>query len=229
MGFYGNSNQTLRKDSRKLLRLIQDSIVGVCFYTGDVNEIMKNNEKRGGKDCGWATMERFRSCVDYCGLIDFDVYAFGALLLEVACGRKPIESNAPPEELVFVDWVWDNYKAGRVLNVIDKRLNDQYDVVEAMMVVRYLEGEVMVPRELRAPDDELEGKKYHMGIGGHDGFDDFLHSFPSSSFDNLSGSYSFKGNNNNSHRDGMDQSFASLSTSLSLLQHGGGDTTRLSE
>ncbi|KAF4373000.1 hypothetical protein F8388_011027 [Cannabis sativa] len=181
-----------------------------------------------------------------------DVYAFGALLLEVACGRKPIEPNAPPEELVLVDWVWDYYQAGRVLDVIDKRLNDQYDVVEAVMVVklglmcsnngvmarpsmrqvvRYLEGEVMVPGELRAPDDELEGKKYQMGIGGHDGFDDFLHSFPSSSFDNLSGSYSFKGNNNNnSHRDGMDQSFASLSTSpLSLLQHGRGDTTRLSE
>ncbi|KAM6574538.1 hypothetical protein CsatA_022865 [Cannabis sativa] len=219
MGFYGNSNQTLRKDSRKLLRLIKDSIVGVCFYTRDVNEIMENNEKRWGKDRGWATMERFRSCVDYCGLIDF-------------CK------------------VWDYYKAGRVLDVIDKRLNDQYEVVEAVMVVklglmcsnngvmarpsmrqvvRYLEGEVMVPGELRVSDDELEGKKYQMGIGGHDGFDDFLHSFLSSSFDNLSGSYSFRGNNI-SHRDGMDQSFSFLSTSpLSLLQHGRGDTTRLSE
>ncbi|KAF4377496.1 hypothetical protein F8388_024987 [Cannabis sativa] len=140
-----------------------------------------------------------------------DVYTFGALLLEVAYRRKPIEPNAPLEELVLVDWVWENYKVGRVLDV-----------------VRYLEGEVMVPGELRAPDDELEGKKYQMGIGGHDGFDDFLDSFLSSSFDNLSGSYSFRGNNN-SHRDGMDQSFASLSTSpLSLLQHGRGDTTRLS-
>ncbi|XP_062095537.1 L-type lectin-domain containing receptor kinase S.4-like [Humulus lupulus] len=183
-----------------------------------------------------------------------DVYAFGALLLEVACGRKPIEPNAPPEELVLVDWVWDYYKAGRVLEVIDRRLNDQYDVVEAVMVVklglmcsndgvlarpsmrqvvRYLEGESMVPGELRAPDDVLEGKKDQIGIG--EGFDDFLHSFPSSSFEKLSGSYSFRGNDNNnnsnnSHKDGMDQSFASLSTSpLSLLRHGrGGDTTRFS-
>jgi serine/threonine protein kinase len=34
-----------------------------------------------------------------------DVFAFGALLLEVACGRRPIESKALQEELVFVDWV----------------------------------------------------------------------------------------------------------------------------
>ena len=171
-----------------------------------------------------------------------DVFAFGALLLEVACGRRPIEPKASPEELVLVDWVWDKYREGKVLDVIDKRINDQYDVVETVMVVklglmcsnnavvarpsmrqvvRYLEGEIMVPNELRAPDEELEGRKDQVGS---DGFDDFLHSFPSSSFDKLSGSYSFSGNN----RD-MDTSYASLSTSPLSLLHGRGDTTRLSD
>ncbi|KAJ7960142.1 Lectin receptor kinase [Quillaja saponaria] len=35
-----------------------------------------------------------------------DVFAFGALLLEVVCGRRPIEHKALPEELILVDWVW---------------------------------------------------------------------------------------------------------------------------
>ncbi|PON33613.1 Mitogen-activated protein kinase kinase kinase [Parasponia andersonii] len=166
-----------------------------------------------------------------------DVFGFGALLLEVACGRRPIEPKAPPEELVLVDWVWDNYRNGKVLEVLDKRLNEQYDVVEAVMVVklglmcsnnaivgrpsmrqvvRYLEGEVMVPGQLSAPDEDLEGRKDQVCA---DGFDNFLHSFPSSSFDKLSGSHSF-GNNR-----AMDMtSYASLSTSpLSLLQYGRGD------
>jgi serine/threonine protein kinase len=34
-----------------------------------------------------------------------DVFAFGAILLEVACGRRPIEPKALQEELVFVDWL----------------------------------------------------------------------------------------------------------------------------
>jgi serine/threonine protein kinase len=34
-----------------------------------------------------------------------DVFAFGALLLEVACGRRPIESKALQEELVLVDYI----------------------------------------------------------------------------------------------------------------------------
>ncbi|KAK9016251.1 hypothetical protein V6N11_078754 [Hibiscus sabdariffa] len=32
-----------------------------------------------------------------------DVYAFGAVLLEIACGRRPIDPKALPEELVLVD------------------------------------------------------------------------------------------------------------------------------
>ncbi|KAE8725116.1 L-type lectin-domain containing receptor kinase S.4 [Hibiscus syriacus] len=122
-----------------------------------------------------------------------DVYAFGALLLEVACGRRPIDLKALPGELVLVDWVWEKFRQGRVLDVVDTRLNGQYDVGEMMMVVklgltcsndvpgarpsmrklvRYLDGEVDLPETLTPP------AAFH---GGAEGFDAFVHSFSSSS------------------------------------------------
>lgn len=34
-----------------------------------------------------------------------DVYAFGALMLEVICGRKPVDPNRPGEQKILVNWV----------------------------------------------------------------------------------------------------------------------------
>ncbi|XWS59853.1 hypothetical protein CRYUN_Cryun08bG0157600 [Craigia yunnanensis] len=156
-----------------------------------------------------------------------DVYAFGAVLLEVACGRRPIEPKALPEELVLVDWAWEKFRQGRVLDVVDTRLDGRYDEGEMMMVlklglicsndvpvarpsmrqvVRYLDGEAELPENLRPPGAFDGGK----GFG--EGFDAFVHSFASSSFDKTS-SYSLMENGN------VGTSFASLSTSpLSLLR-----------
>lgn len=128
-----------------------------------------------------------------------DVFAFGALLLEVVCGRRPIENRAPPEEFVLVDWVWDKWIQGRPFDVVDKRLEGEYDENEVVVVlklglmcsnhvansrpsmrqvVRYLEGEVGLPGMVRPP-----GGCYDDGKGGGEGFDDYINSFASSSFD----------------------------------------------
>ncbi|PQQ11140.1 L-type lectin-domain containing receptor kinase S.4 [Prunus yedoensis var. nudiflora] len=156
-----------------------------------------------------------------------DVYAFGALLLEVACGRRPIEPKAVAEELVLVDWVWEMYREGRLLDVVDRRLSGEFDEGEVVMVlklglmcsnhgpierprmrtvVRYLDGEIEVPRDLGGPR--------RLRKGDHDpeaAFDYLLKSYASSSsFDKMSLS---------SNRD-MDASCASLSTSPLSLLHG---------
>ncbi|KAL1195057.1 putative L-type lectin-domain containing receptor kinase II.1 [Cardamine amara subsp. amara] len=34
-----------------------------------------------------------------------DIYAFGVFVLEVICGRKPVEPNIPHEQKILVDWV----------------------------------------------------------------------------------------------------------------------------
>lgn len=130
-----------------------------------------------------------------------DIFAFGALMLEVACGRRPIEMKAMPEELVLVDWVWDKWKEGSILDVVDPRLRGEYNEVEVTLViklglmcssntpgkrpstrqvVRYLEGEAPLPEEVAAPDDE-DSKKRDNGGRTSPGFEDFPHSYPSSS------------------------------------------------
>nr|KYP42789.1 Lectin-domain containing receptor kinase A4.1 [Cajanus cajan] len=126
-----------------------------------------------------------------------DVFAFGALLLEVACGLRPLEPKALPEDMVLVDCVWKKYKQGRILDVVDPKLNGHFNEREVLMVlklgllcsngapasrpsmrqvVRYLHGEAGLPDELRKPEE----------VGFQEGFDEFLHSLESPSFDQIS-------------------------------------------
>ncbi|CAA0809436.1 L-type lectin-domain containing receptor kinase S.4 [Striga hermonthica] len=65
-----------------------------------------------------------------------DVFAYGAVVLEVVCGRRPVEVRAGPEELVLVDWVWDKWREGRVMEVVDQRLGGMFDRAQAVEVIR---------------------------------------------------------------------------------------------
>ncbi|XP_022715871.1 L-type lectin-domain containing receptor kinase VII.1-like isoform X1 [Durio zibethinus] len=47
-----------------------------------------------------------------------DVFGFGVLILEVMCGRRPIEEGKPP----LVDWVWQLMVQGELLAAVDARL-----------------------------------------------------------------------------------------------------------
>ncbi|KAJ6322739.1 hypothetical protein OIU77_012559 [Salix suchowensis] len=73
----------------------------------------------------------------------------------------------------LVDWVWDKWKSGAILDVVDPRLKGEFDKIEAVLllklglmcsnyvpkarplmrkIVRYLEGEVELPELIAAPD-----------------------------------------------------------------------------
>nr|CAD1827105.1 unnamed protein product [Ananas comosus var. bracteatus] len=65
-----------------------------------------------------------------------DVFAFGALLLEVACGRRPIKFEAPPNELSLVDWVRECQEKGELLQVADSRLQKCYNKEEMELVLK---------------------------------------------------------------------------------------------
>ncbi|RZS24935.1 hypothetical protein BHM03_00058072 [Ensete ventricosum] len=125
-----------------------------------------------------------------------DVFAFGVFLLEVACGRRPVDSAASGEELILLDWVVENWRQGSILATRDPRLGEEY-VVEEMelvlklgllcshplpegrpsmrQVVEYLEGAAALP--------ELSPTYLSFSVLGmlhNEGFDDYIMSYPSS-------------------------------------------------
>ncbi|KAI3755933.1 hypothetical protein L1987_55743 [Smallanthus sonchifolius] len=56
---------------------------------------------------------------------------YGVVVLEVCCGRRPIEREVGGASMVsLVDWVWDLYANDEVLGAIDKRLNGEFDEEE---------------------------------------------------------------------------------------------------
>ncbi|CAL5388686.1 unnamed protein product [Camellia sinensis] len=98
-----------------------------------------------------------------------DVYSFGAFMLEVACGRKPIETQGLPEEKVLIDWVIENWKQGAILETSDPRLRGEYlkEEMELVLklglfcshpnaavrpsmrqVVQYLDGDALFPNDI---------------------------------------------------------------------------------
>ncbi|KAJ4963442.1 hypothetical protein NE237_023381 [Protea cynaroides] len=65
-----------------------------------------------------------------------DVFAFGAFLLEVACGRRPIEGEASEECMVLVDWVILCWSKGRILDSVDPKLGLNYEEEEMELVLK---------------------------------------------------------------------------------------------
>ncbi|XP_072996041.1 L-type lectin-domain containing receptor kinase VIII.1-like [Typha latifolia] len=60
-----------------------------------------------------------------------DVFSFGAVVLEVACGRRPIESNSSN----LVEWVWGMHREGRILEVVDNRIEQEFEEGEMRRVL----------------------------------------------------------------------------------------------
>ncbi|XP_027120116.1 L-type lectin-domain containing receptor kinase IV.1-like [Coffea arabica] len=124
-----------------------------------------------------------------------DVYAFGAFLLEVACGRRPIEPQAAPEEVILVDWVFSCWKAGNILQAVDQKLGTEFVKEEADLVLKlgllcshsepkirpsmrqillYLEGSVALP-DLSSL--AMGVSAVGLGFAHPAGFEDILSSF----------------------------------------------------
>ncbi|GAB4848816.1 hypothetical protein Ancab_003610 [Ancistrocladus abbreviatus] len=66
-----------------------------------------------------------------------DVFSFGVVALEIACGRKPVLPNEEPGKVGLVEWVWGLYGKGLLMEAIDQTLSGQFDEqeIERLMVV----------------------------------------------------------------------------------------------
>ncbi|GJN32851.1 hypothetical protein PR202_gb21388 [Eleusine coracana subsp. coracana] len=95
-----------------------------------------------------------------------DVFAFGAFLLEVTCGRRPIEHDEHNNCVVLVDRIMEYWRKGSIINAIDPRIPDGYNPEEVSLVLklallclhplpnarptmrqvtRYLDGDMILP------------------------------------------------------------------------------------
>ncbi|XP_031399043.1 L-type lectin-domain containing receptor kinase IV.1-like [Punica granatum] len=126
-----------------------------------------------------------------------DVFAFGAFLLEVATGRRPIEARGT-EDLILVDWVFYCWsRGGEILEARDPNLSEEFVAEEVELVlklglvcshpepgarptmrqvVQYLEGDAPIQHLSSSLDTYSSGLRIKLG----EGFDDFAMPHPSS-------------------------------------------------
>ncbi|CAI0437736.1 unnamed protein product [Linum tenue] len=69
-----------------------------------------------------------------------DVFSYGAVVLEVASGRRPIEKDAAAAAAAngngnLVEWVWGLHREGRLLTAADPRLEGEFEEGEMMKVL----------------------------------------------------------------------------------------------
>jgi len=65
-----------------------------------------------------------------------DVFSFGVLLLEVACGRRPVDPTKCAERVILMEWAWELYTEGTLLEASDPKLGKAYDVGEMEKVLK---------------------------------------------------------------------------------------------
>ncbi|CAL4897271.1 unnamed protein product [Urochloa decumbens] len=105
-----------------------------------------------------------------------DVFAFGVLMMEVACARRPIiwANGAEGEPLALADWVLAAWRRGSITDAIDPRLDDYVEEETELvlklgllcshpspnarprmrLVMQYLERDASLPADLQ-PDTLL--------------------------------------------------------------------------
>ncbi|KAI7754626.1 hypothetical protein M8C21_016947 [Ambrosia artemisiifolia] len=59
-----------------------------------------------------------------------DVFSFGVVVLEITCGRKPIDYKADENQIWLVEWIWELYGAGTLLEAVDPHLGSDFDEEE---------------------------------------------------------------------------------------------------
>ncbi|XP_010470636.1 PREDICTED: putative L-type lectin-domain containing receptor kinase II.2 [Camelina sativa] len=65
-----------------------------------------------------------------------DVYAFGALILEVVCGRRPLDLERSPEQRILVEWVVSFGRRGCLVDTVDSKLACNFTTEEAKLLLK---------------------------------------------------------------------------------------------
>uniref|UniRef100_A0ACD5V0R3 Uncharacterized protein n=1 Tax=Avena sativa TaxID=4498 RepID=A0ACD5V0R3_AVESA len=65
-----------------------------------------------------------------------DVFAFGAFLLEMTCGRRPIEQHERESTIVLVDWVTEQWRKGTIIHAVDTRIPNGFSLDKVTLVLK---------------------------------------------------------------------------------------------
>ncbi|KAL3689500.1 hypothetical protein R1sor_015809 [Riccia sorocarpa] len=82
--------------------------------------------------------------VSYTGkyTVKSDVFSFGAVCLEVVCGRRVYDDSYPVDETLLVDFVWRKLSEDQLLSVVDRRLEGEFEIdheeVQAVLLLGLL-------------------------------------------------------------------------------------------
>ncbi|CAK9319960.1 unnamed protein product [Citrullus colocynthis] len=144
-----------------------------------------------------------------------DVYAFGAFLLEVACGRRPIHPQEDADDFILMDWVFSCWTNGQILRTADPKLGGNFEPSQLELVLKlgllcshyspavrptmhqvlqYLQADAPLP-DLASLRWRLSGSGFFNfrprdGDGDSDGLDDITMSYPLSTGRNVTSSSS---------------------------------------
>ncbi|EEE66918.1 hypothetical protein OsJ_23769 [Oryza sativa Japonica Group] len=126
-----------------------------------------------------------------------DVFTFGAFLLEITCGQRPVNDDSGRyNQEMLVDWVLDHFKKGSLNETVDLRLQGDCNTDEACRVLKlgllcshpsanlrpgmrqvmqYLDGDTPLP-DLTSTNMSFST----MALMQNEGFDSYPMSYPSS-------------------------------------------------
>ncbi|CAL5062789.1 unnamed protein product [Urochloa decumbens] len=113
-----------------------------------------------------------------------DVFAFGAFLLEITCGRRPVQQDRDNNRAMLVDRVIEHWRKGLIIDVVDARIPDGYEVSLVLklgllcshplpsgrptmrQVMQYLDGNMVLPDLSPAylGFNEMEERMCHMEL-----------------------------------------------------------------
>ncbi|TKW39251.1 hypothetical protein SEVIR_1G166800v4 [Setaria viridis] len=65
-----------------------------------------------------------------------DVFAFGAFVLEVTCGRRPIEQGEGNKSTMLVDWVAEHWRNGSITEAADTKMLNRFSLDEVSLVLK---------------------------------------------------------------------------------------------
>ncbi|XP_059071877.1 L-type lectin-domain containing receptor kinase SIT2 [Cryptomeria japonica] len=65
-----------------------------------------------------------------------DVFSFGVLMVEVACGRRPVDSFYDASQEILLDWVRELYANRRLMDAADPKLGGYFDEDEMETVLK---------------------------------------------------------------------------------------------